>query len=137
MIDNEFNYLINTAKRIAVKRDLSPYAFSGMVGCALETKSGHVYTGVSLDSKCDLGNCAEYAAIAEMLKNNESEIVRIVAYSSRGKVYPPCGRCRELIRMVNENNLNAKVMVSDDRVCLLRDLLPEMYVTKSDSNPVA
>ena len=80
-----------------------------------------------------LGNCAEYAAIVEMLKNNESEINKIVAYSAKGQIYAPCGRCRELIRMVNDKNLDTKVMVAENKIYSLKDLLPEMYITKNEN----
>lgn len=129
-MDKDFEMLINEAKRLALKRKLSEYASCGHVGCALLTKNRNVYTGISIDSNCALGNCAEYVAIADMLKNNESEIDKIVAYSAKGIIYSPCGRCRELIRMVNDKNLNTKVMVSEDKICELKDLLPEMYITK-------
>ena len=129
-MDKDFEMLINEAKRLALKRKLSEYASCGHVGCALLTKDRNIYTGISIDSNCSLGNCAEYTAIANMLKNNESEIDKIVAYSAKGQIYSPCGRCRELIRMVNEKNLNTKVMVSEDKIFKLEDLLPEMYITK-------
>lgn len=35
--------------------------------------------------------------------------------------------------MVNDNNLNTKVMVAEYKVCLLKDLLPEMYISKKDN----
>jgi cytidine deaminase len=130
IMDNDFEILINEAKKIATKRILSDYASCGDVGCALLTKKGKIYTGICIDSKCALGNCAEYAAIAEMLKNNESEIEKIVAYSAKGTIYAPCGRCRELIRMVNKNNVHTKVMVAEGKVSELQELLPEMYITK-------
>lgn len=129
-MDKEFEKLIEEAKKIAIKRNLSDYASCGHVGCALLTTKGNIYTGISIDSKCNLGKCAEYAAIAEMLKNKESEISKIVAYSSKGIIYAPCGSCREMIRMVNENNLQTEVMVAQDRVVKLKDLLPERYTTK-------
>ena len=130
-MDKEFEKLINVAKKIAGKRILNEYSSCGHVGCALLTKKGNIYTGISIDANCSLGNCAEYAAIAEMLKSNESEIDKIVAYSAKGKVYSPCGRCRELIRMVNSSNLETNVMVAEDKVCKLKNLLPEMYITKN------
>src|SRR4051794_27485510 len=100
-MDKDFEKLIDEAKKIAEKRILSEYSSCGHVGCALMTDKGNIYTGICIDSNCALGNCAEYAAIAEMLKNNESKIEKIVAYSAKGKIYAPCGRCRELIRMVD------------------------------------
>ena len=130
-MDKDFSKLIEEAKNIAGKRILSDYASCGHVGCALLTKKGNIYTGICIDANCALGNCAEYAAIAEMLKNNESEIDKIVAYSAKGKIYAPCGRCRELIRMVNNLNLETKVMVEDNKICKLEDLLPDMYITKN------
>ena len=45
--------------------------------------------------------------------------------------YAPCGRCRELIRMVDNSNLETKIMVAEDKVYRLKDLLPEMYITKT------
>lgn len=129
-MDKDFEILLTEAKKLAKKRILNEYASCGHVGCALLTKSGNIYTGICIDSNCSLGNCAEYAAIAEMLKHNESEIDKIVAYAAKGKIYSPCGRCRELIRMVNTSNLDTKVMVSEDKICKLKDLLPEMYITK-------
>ena len=130
-MDKDFEKLIKEAKKIAYKKTLSEYASCGHVGCALLTKKGNIYTGICIDSNCALGNCAEYAAIADMLKNNESEIDKIVAYSAKGQIYAPCGRCRELIRMVNDKNLNTKVMVNEDKIYQLKDLLPEMYITKN------
>lgn len=129
-MDKDFEKLIEEAKKIAIKRNLSDYASCGHVGCALLTTKGNIYTGICIESKCALGKCAEYVAIAEMLKNKESEISKIVAYSAKGITYAPCGSCRKMIRMVNENNLQTEVMVSQDKVVKLKDLLPEMYITK-------
>ena len=32
--------------------------------------------------------------------------------------------------MVDDKNLEAEVMVSEDKVCKLKELLPEMYISK-------
>ncbi len=130
-MDKDFEKLIDEARKIAEKKILSEYASCGHVGCALMTDKGNIYTGICIDSNCALGNCAEYAAIAEMLKNNESKIEKIVAYSAKGKIYAPCGRCRELIRMVDNSNLETKIMVAEDEVYKLKDLLPKMYIKKT------
>ena len=61
----------------------------------------------------------------------DKDFEKIVAYSAKGKIYAPCGRCRELIRMVNKSNLETKIMVVEDKVYKLKDLLPEMYITKT------
>ena len=130
-MDKDFEKLVEEARKIAEKKLLTEYASCGHVGCALMTDKGNIYTGICIDSNCALGNCAEYVAIAEMLKNHESKIEKIVAYSAKGKIYAPCGRCRELIRMVDHSNVETKIMVAEDKVYKLKDLLPEMYITKT------
>ena len=129
-MDKDFQILIEEAKKIAKKKILSNYASCGHVGCALMTAKGNIYTGICLDLNCGLGKCAEYAAIAEMLKHNESEIKKIVSFSAKGVIYPPCGSCRELIRMVNTKNLETEIMVSENKLCKLKELLPEMFISK-------
>ena len=44
--------------------------------------------------------------------------------------YAPCGRCRELIRMIDNRNLKTKVMINEDKILELEQLLPEMYISK-------
>ena len=126
-MDKEFEKLLQEAKKYSKKRILSEYAYCGHVSCALMSKTGKIYTGININSKCALGNCAEHAAILEMLKYGESEIKKIVAYSLKGYIYSPCGKCRELIRMINNKNLKTKVMVSENKVCTIEELLPEIF----------
>ena len=129
-MDKEFQILLEKAKKIAKKRILNEYASCGHCGCALMTAKGNIYTGISIRTKCNLGKCAEYAAIAEMLKHNESEIKKLVSYSAKDVIYSPCGSCRELIRMVDTKNLETEIMVSENKVCKLKELLPEMFISK-------
>lgn len=130
-MDQDFQKLLAAAKELAHKQVLTDYCISGQVACALMTKTGQVYTGISLTAKCALGNCAEYAAIMEMLKHNESQIDKIVAYSYHDTIYSMRGRCRELIRQIDEKNIETQILVNDDgRICRLRELLPEIFVRK-------
>ena len=131
-MDKDFEILLEEAKKIAYKRKLSEYASCGHVGCALMTDKGNIYTGISVDLNCALGKCTEYAAISEMLKNGESRITKIVAYAAKQKIYSPCGSCRELIRMVNMDNLDTEVLTENKTICKIKNLLPEMYITKED-----
>ncbi len=99
----------------------------GDVASALVTDQGTVYVGVCIDTSCGTGFCAEHAAIAAMVTGREYRIARIVAVT-RGMdgvvVVPPCGRCREFIRQIDEANLEAEVILGPDRVTSLRELLP-------------
>ena len=49
---------------------------------------------------------------------------------AKGAIYSPCGRCRELIRMINTSNLETKVLVSENKICTLKELLPEIFIAK-------
>lgn len=123
MIDNEFEKLYNIAKKLVNKTTLSDHASCGQVGCALVTDKGNIYTGICIVADCGIGFCAEHSAIAEMLKNGESRIMKIVAAIS-DDVCSPCGRCRELIRMVNKENMNTLVMIEKGKVVELNEILP-------------
>lgn len=94
------------------------------MGAAILTKAGHVYTGVCIDSACSVGFCAEHAAAAAMLTAGEQEIAKVVAVGYRGNVMPPCGRCREFLSQLAEENMEAEVLVREDTVLRLRELLP-------------
>jgi len=125
-----FKKLYQRASKISSARKLTKYADCGGVGCALMTKKGNIYTGICIDSCCGLGFCAEHSAIAEMLKNGESEIKEILAVkeSRNNAVVPPCGRCRELMLQINLNNKKTIVYISKDRTEELSKLLPEHWM---------
>ena len=100
----------------------------GDVACALRTGAGNVYRGVCIDTGSGTGFCAEHAAIAAMVTAGETRIETIVAVWKDGGgttvVLPPCGRCREFIRQVDEGNIDAAVVLDRERVVPLRELLP-------------
>jgi cytidine deaminase len=96
----------------------------GGVGAVILTKKGNLYTGISLDNACGIGFCAEHAAVADMLKNHETEIHVCVAVSKRKKVLPPCGRCRELLYQIDKNNLAAQIIVDSEKIVPLSTLHP-------------
>ena len=39
-------------------------------------------------------------------------------------LYPPCGRCRELMKQINYDNLKTKIMISNNKICTLDEWLP-------------
>ena len=54
------------------------------MAAAILTAAGNVYTGVCIDTACTLGMCAERSAIANMITNGESRIVRLVCVMGDG-----------------------------------------------------
>ncbi|MFB6724753.1 cytidine deaminase [Kribbella sp. NPDC056345] len=100
----------------------------GDVASALVTDKGTVYVGVCIDTSSGTGFCAEHAAIAAMVTAREYRIARTVAVTQGVDgvvVVPPCGRCREFIRQIDEANLWTEVILGPDRIMPLRELLPE------------
>ena len=116
--------LIAAALEVVGDFACSADASAGSVASALVTASGHVFTGICVDTRCSLGHCAESSAISEMLKARQTRIAGIVAVNGVGDVYAPCGRCRELIRQVAPENWNASVIVARGKVVSLADLMP-------------
>lgn len=123
MLDKEFEVLKEIAKKLAGDKVVSNYVRCGHVACALLTDKGNVYTGISINAKCGIGFCAEHSAIADMLKAGESKIVKLVS-ASENSVVVPCGRCLEFIRQVNDENINAKVLLGNNEVKTVDTLLP-------------
>jgi cytidine deaminase len=120
------NVLKAEALKVVGKFQCSKDCTAGSVGAALLAASGEVFTGICIDTNCSLGFCAEHAAIAEMLKHRQTQIVAVIAVNYKGFVIPPCGRCRELLHQVDLANWDTKVIL-DDAVVTLRDLLPRRY----------
>jgi len=120
----EFDDLYALARDVIQPRDLSQHASAGYVGAAILAASGRVYTGVCIDMACSIGFCAEHAAAAAMVTAGESKVLKVIAVGEDGRVMPPCGRCREFLRQLNDENGESEVQVSVDRVVRLKDLLP-------------
>lgn len=99
----------------------------GDVGCALESEQGKVFLGVCVDVGSD-AICAERNAIGSMITEGEYKIKKIVATwkDESGALYviPPCGNCRQSMRDIEEENLNAEVILDKDKIVTLKDLLP-------------
>ena len=120
----EFEELYGQAKSVLYPRRLSREAEAGGVGAAVLSESGRVYTGVCIDTSSSMGFCAEHAAAAAMITAGENRVVKMVAVNWDGAILPPCGRCREFISQLHEENLNTQVLVARETVMTLRELLP-------------
>ena len=118
-----FDELIDHAKNVFGSRQIANNAWVGSVAAALESENGNVYAGVCIDVCAGIGFCAEHAAIAAMITAGESKIDKIVVINESG-VIPPCGRCREFINQINDQNIDTNVMVSYNHIVKLKDLLP-------------
>ena len=127
MIEITNDELIDSAAAVIHSRKVGNRRV-GDVGCALITDQGNVYRGVCIDTGSGTGFCAEHSAIAAMVTAGELNINKIVAVwkdaSGVPLVLPPCGRCREFIRQISEDNLETDVVLAKDNVVKLKELLP-------------
>ncbi len=119
-----FDDLYREARKVTGNRKLSLYAEAGAVGAALFTEKGTIFTGVCIDTACSMGFCAEHSAAASMITRGENRVLKMVAVGEDGKVLPPCGRCREFIRQLHNENLKTEVLIAPGKVVLLEELLP-------------
>ncbi len=123
----EFKELYERAKSVAKPRRLAEYTEVGVVGAAICTDKGNVYVGCNIDAPCGMGFCAEHSAIAAMITAGECRIEKVVAVNSDGKIYPPCGRCREFMYRICDENINAHVLIDNEKAVPLSELLPNCW----------
>lgn len=120
--------LIKMAEAVTRPRKLAKDNTAGGVGAALLTDQGNVYRGVCIDTTSSMGFCAEHGAIAAMITAGESRIIKVVAVWKNGDgepyIVPPCGRCREFMKQINNANLDANVILGRGNTVKLRELLP-------------
>ena len=120
----EFNKLYDIAKNTLNPRAISKNSYAGSVAAAILSESGRVYTGVCIDTPCSMGFCAEHAAIAAMITAGENRITKVIAVYEDGTIIPPCGRCREFICQIHDENYKCEVMIKKDKILTINDLLP-------------
>lgn len=119
--------LIEKAASIVKPKKVGDYSM-GDVGCALITDKGDVFLGVCIDTGSGMGFCAEHNAIGSMITAGEYKIQKIVAVLKNDEgdvlILSPCGRCREFMRQINEDNLETEVLLDRDKAIKLKELLP-------------
>ena len=107
-----FEKLYEAAYDVLKPRKLSSDSYAGSVSAALLSESGKIYTGVCIDTPSSMGFCAEHAAIAAMVTAGESRILKMIALYKDGSILPPCGRCREFVSKIHDDNHTRLVKVS-------------------------
>ena len=117
--------LINRAEAALNSQKLDGF-YVADVGCALVSQDDEVFTGACVGGY--LGICAEQAAVGALVSVSSPKIKKIVAVWKNEEgalhVIPPCGRCREFLRMIDQENLDADVILGHNHAEKLRDLLP-------------
>jgi cytidine deaminase len=130
-MQKEWKDLYDAAKKVQNGREVSERIYAGGVAAAIESKSGRIYVGVSVDTSCTLGICAERNAMFNMLTNGESEIRRVIAIMPDGKTAAPCGACREFMTQLMPGRYqDIEIMLDYEKgkVARLGDLTPEWWI---------
>ena len=121
--------LIAAAVRVLKPHRTRDGRLFGDVGAAILSEKGNLYVGTCVDTGCGWGLCAERSAMAAMITEGEYRIRKVVAVwrdERNGKLHvlPPCGICRGFMRSVDEDNLNAIVVLGRRKTVRLTELLP-------------
>lgn len=132
MKDNIWKILYDRAKSVQGERKLSLLMEAGSVGASVLTDQGNIYTGICIDTACGMGMCAERNAIANMLTNGESKIVKIAAVMPDGSSGTPCGVCREFMMQLGEDSGNIEILLSLDplKTVRLKEMFPDWWGKK-------
>ena len=133
--DGTWDKLYIAARSVQYERNISPLIEAGTVSAALLSASGTIYTGVCIDTACSLGMCAERNAIANMITNGESRIVKIVVVMPDGKAGMPCGACREFMMQLNKTAGEIEILrdYETKKAIRLQSLVPEWWSMHFDT----
>ena len=98
MSEQDTQSLIEAATAVRVKsQSLAPFSHF-LVGAALRTKDGKVFTGCNVESASyGLTVCAERVAIWKALSEGERDFTNLVIVADTEQLTPPCGTCRQII----------------------------------------
>ncbi len=127
MSEEGLQQLIETAKAARL-RSIAPFS-NFLVGAALKTEGGKVYTGCNVESASyGLTVCAERVAIWKALSEGERQFTELAIIADTKSLTPPCGTCRQIIW---EFCKNATIVLANLRgeseIVSIRDLLPRAF----------
>ena len=120
------NELIEKALEVRQKA-YAPYS-RYLVGAAIYTKSGKIYSGCNIENASfGLGNCAERTALFKAVSDGNRDIDTIVIVTKDGGL--SCGTCRQVM---NEFNSHTRVIAIDEHRTVkyegtLDELLPHAF----------
>lgn len=115
--------------------DVSPFIYAHHVVCALESRSGEIFTGFCIEGCSGVMNlCAERVAALNMYVNSGETVVRrLIAFRdqppSGGGSGMPCGACREFFMQLSQENRNMEIMVDyhSRQMVTLGELMPAWW----------
>jgi cytidine deaminase len=95
-LSEDLQPLIEAAQRARLQ-SVAPFS-NFLVGAAVRTESGKVYTGCNVESASyGLTVCAERVAIWKALSEGERKFTALAVVADTETLTPPCGTCRQII----------------------------------------
>ena len=95
-MSEDFEPLIEAARQARLQ-SVAPFS-NFLVGAALKTADGKVYTGCNVESASyGLTVCAERVAIWKALSEGEHQFTQLAVVADTETLTPPCGTCRQII----------------------------------------
>jgi cytidine deaminase len=97
-----------------------------MVGAALLTKSGRVFSACNIENiSFGLTMCAKRVALGAALSDGQTELVAIYLITDSKRPVLPCGACRQVLAEFNPAiRIVTSTMAGERQTAELRDLLP-------------
>ena len=127
MSEESLQELIETAKAARLQ-SIAPFS-NFLVGAAVRTAEGKVYTGCNVESASyGLTVCGERVAIWKALSEGERQFTELAIVADTGTLTPPCGTCRQIIW---EFAKNATIVLGnlqgETQIVSIRELLPRAF----------
>lgn len=118
---------METAKAARL-RSVAPFS-NFLVGAAVKTDGGIVYTGCNIESASyGLTVCGERVAIWKALSEGEKHFTELAIVADTETLTPPCGTCRQIIW---EFSRDATIILAnlhgDSEIVSIRELLPRAF----------
>ena len=127
MSDDSLSDLIEIATHARLQ-SVAPFS-SFMVGAAVKTVGGKVYTGCNVESASyGLTVCAERVAIWKALSEGERNFTELAVVADTDSLTPPCGTCRQIIwEFCKKATIVLANLRGDREIVSIGDLLPRAF----------
>ena len=114
-----------TAARL---RSVAPFS-KFLVGAAVETKEGKIYTGCNIESASyGLTVCAERVAIWKAISEGERDLTNLAVVVDTEPLTPPCGTCRQIIwEFCNDGYIILANLAGHSEELDIKDLQPRAF----------
>lgn len=126
--------LYTAAKPLYHPEEVNAFIYAHHVVCALQSKSGAIYTGFCVEGLCGTLNlCAERVALLNMYTTScETEAQRLIVFrdaAPTGMGGMPCGVCRETLMEFSANNAQTEIMVdyAQRKTVTLGEIFPNWW----------